>query len=112
MSEAVVPVGAWPNYVLGNHDESRVVSRFGVRQAREGLESGSQDCFVYLRQFDNQRLLVAINFLEEPQLVKIPELIERQMLLSTSLNREEHINLAALMLDGHEGRIIELPDGE
>jgi alpha-glucosidase len=82
------------------------------RGSYRGLESGSQDCFVYLRQFDNQCLLVALNFSEEPQLVKIPELIEGQLLLSTSLNREGPINLTALMLDGHEGCIIELPDDE
>jgi len=32
--EAVLPPGAWPNYVLGNHDESRIASRIGDKQAR------------------------------------------------------------------------------
>jgi alpha-glucosidase len=32
--EAVLPDGGWPNYVLGNHDESRLVSRIGKEQAR------------------------------------------------------------------------------
>lgn len=32
--EAVVPAGAWPNYVLGNHDEPRIASRVGRAQAR------------------------------------------------------------------------------
>jgi len=32
--EAVLPPGAWPNYVLGNHDEIRLVSRIGENQAR------------------------------------------------------------------------------
>jgi alpha-glucosidase len=32
--EAVLPPGAWPNYVLDNHDESRIVSRVGPAQAR------------------------------------------------------------------------------
>ncbi len=32
--EAVLPPGAWPNYVLGNHDEPRLASRFGEPQAR------------------------------------------------------------------------------
>jgi glycosidase len=27
--EAVIPPGAWPNYVLGNHDEIRTATRFG-----------------------------------------------------------------------------------
>jgi alpha-glucosidase len=32
--EALLPVGAWPNWVLGNHDRSRIASRVGLRQAR------------------------------------------------------------------------------
>ncbi|MBE0408871.1 MAG: alpha-amylase, partial [Anaerolineales bacterium] len=32
--EAILPVGAWPNYVLGNHDESRLASRIGKSQTR------------------------------------------------------------------------------
>jgi len=32
--EAAVPDGAWPNWVLGNHDQPRVASRVGPRQAR------------------------------------------------------------------------------
>lgn len=32
--EAAVPPGAWPNYVMGNHDEPRLASRFGKEQAR------------------------------------------------------------------------------
>jgi alpha-glucosidase len=32
--EAALPPGAWPNWVLGNHDRSRVASRLGSAQAR------------------------------------------------------------------------------
>ena len=32
--EAALPEGAWPNYVLGNHDESRLASRWGRDEAR------------------------------------------------------------------------------
>lgn len=32
--EAALPSGAWPNWVLGNHDRSRVASRVGPTQAR------------------------------------------------------------------------------
>ncbi len=32
--EAVLPEGAWPNHVLGNHDEKRLVSRIGSEAAR------------------------------------------------------------------------------
>lgn len=32
--ENVLPPGAWPNYVLGNHDESRLATRYGRTEAR------------------------------------------------------------------------------
>ena len=32
--EALLPPGAWPNWVLGNHDRSRLASRLGPAQAR------------------------------------------------------------------------------
>jgi alpha-glucosidase len=32
--EAKLPPGAWPNWVLGNHDRARVASRVGLDQAR------------------------------------------------------------------------------
>ncbi|MCP3994295.1 MAG: DUF3459 domain-containing protein [bacterium] len=32
--EAVLPEGAWPNHVLGNHDEKRLVDRLGPKAAR------------------------------------------------------------------------------
>lgn len=32
--EAALPPGGWPNWVLGNHDRSRVATRFGPDQAR------------------------------------------------------------------------------
>ncbi|MGD9002537.1 MAG: alpha-amylase family glycosyl hydrolase, partial [Anaerolineae bacterium] len=32
--EVALPEGAWPNYVLGNHDESRLASRYGRDEAR------------------------------------------------------------------------------
>src|SRR5205807_2369592 len=32
--EAALPAGAWPNWVLGNHDNHRIVSRIGSAQAR------------------------------------------------------------------------------
>ena len=32
--EGLLPAGAWPNYVLGNHDQPRLASRIGRQQAR------------------------------------------------------------------------------
>jgi alpha-glucosidase len=35
--EAALPAGAWPNWVLGNHDQSRIASRLGSAQARVAM---------------------------------------------------------------------------
>ncbi len=35
--QQVIPTGGWPNYVLGNHDESRIASRIGPEQARVAM---------------------------------------------------------------------------
>jgi glycosidase len=32
--ESVLPPGAWPNYVLANHDDQRIISRYGQDRAR------------------------------------------------------------------------------
>jgi alpha-glucosidase len=32
--EAALPVGGWPNWVLGNHDQPRIAARVGAAQAR------------------------------------------------------------------------------
>jgi alpha-glucosidase len=32
--EAALPAGAWPNWVIGNHDQARIASRVGTAQAR------------------------------------------------------------------------------
>ena len=32
--EAALPEGGWPNWVLGNHDKSRIATRIGIGQAR------------------------------------------------------------------------------
>ena len=84
------------------------VDLLSTEEAIRDSKAISEQCFVYLRQFDHERLLVALNFSEEPQLVRIAEPGEGQILLSTSLNRKEHVNTMALRLDGHEGCIIEL----
>jgi alpha-glucosidase len=76
------------------------------------LEGGSENCFIYLRQFERERLVIALNFSQEAEQVRIPNLGEGQMLLSTSLERAEPIKLADFRLGGHEGCIIQLRDGE
>jgi len=35
--ESLLPAGAWPNWVLGNHDQHRVATRVGAAQARMAM---------------------------------------------------------------------------
>jgi len=35
--ESLLPSGGWPNWVLGNHDQPRVATRFGPAQARAAM---------------------------------------------------------------------------
>ncbi len=223
--EAHLPPGAWPNYVLGNHDESRILSRVGPAQARTamlllltlrgtptlyygdeiGMHDGEippervydpmeknrpglglgrdpartpmqwdsspnagfcppgtepwlplpadyrqsnvaveredphslltlthrlielrrstqaltignyrpikarpEECFVYLRQANNQRYLIALNFSNQEQTLQLPEMGKGRLVLSTYLDREEPIDLAHLRLRSNEGAVIEL----
>lgn len=32
--ESALPVGGWPNWVLGNHDQPRIISRLGLEQSK------------------------------------------------------------------------------
>ena len=40
--EEALPPGAWPNWVLGNHDRSRVATRVGPEQARIAVTRGKE----------------------------------------------------------------------
>lgn len=222
--ESALPSGAWPNYVLGNHDEHRIVSRVGPEQARVAMtllltlrgtptiyygdeiamhdvdvapevrqdpwgknvpglglgrdpertpmqwttgpnagfcppsarpwlpvgadyrainvETESRDatsmlsltrrlielrrsspslvsgtyrpiadaptgCFVYLRQGENVRHLVALNFSDVEQHVNLPG-YRGQIVLSTTLDREGDVDLEPLALRPNEGCVIEV----
>jgi alpha-glucosidase len=83
-----------------------------IRGSYLTLEDSSKQCFVYLRAYGKQRLVVALNLSSEAQTVRLSEFGEGRILLSTSLDREEQVNLAALALRSHEGCIIEIANSE
>jgi alpha-glucosidase len=76
------------------------------------IKSRSENCFIYLREHEKQRLLIALNFSVEAEVVRLPEFGEGRILISTSLDREEQMNLATLSLRPHEGCIIESAESE
>ncbi len=89
-----------------------------IRRTTPALNGGSyrpldnvpEDCLVYLRQFGNQRRLIALNFSNRELIVRLAESGAGQLILSTHLDREKQIDLTALRLHSNEGCIIKLAD--
>jgi alpha-glucosidase len=87
-----------------------------LRRARPALTVGSQQsidqpnpaCFVYLRQHQDQRCLVALNFSAQDQIVALPGQGQARLLLSTHVDREGPIPLSEVQLRGNEGLLLEV----
>jgi glycosidase len=72
------------------------------------LDQENSTCFVYLRQHEQQRLLVALNFSNQAQEVKLPDAVQGRVILSTNLDREEIMQTPVLHLRANEGVLIQL----
>ena len=109
------------NVAVQRDDPTSMLSLYrrllAYRGARPALNLGSyrslydvpEDCFVYLRQFEDQRHLIALNFSGDEQEVTLADLGRGRVVISTHLDREEPLDLASLRLRGHEGCLIDLP---
>jgi alpha-glucosidase len=84
---------------------SRPALSIGSYCAIDGVSDG---CFVYLRQSDGQHYLIVLNFSGQEQVVKLPEMGNGRILLSTYLDREEPVDLAFLRLRGEEGYLLKV----
>ncbi len=77
----------------------------------QSLDVERDDCFVYLRERDEQRRLIALNFSGADRRLDVAggaEASTGRLVLSTRLDREEAVDLSALNLRAYEGVIIEL----
>ncbi len=72
------------------------------------VEQDNTTCFVYRRQYANQRCLVVLNFSAHDQVVMQPEQSQGRTLLSTYVDREGPLTLSEIHLRGNEGLLIEL----
>jgi len=72
------------------------------------IEQENDHCFVYLRQRDDQRYMVALNFSDQEQIVAIAGLTEGYINLSTLMDREGFIDLSEVHLRSNEGILISL----
>jgi alpha-glucosidase len=74
--EAAVPQGAWPNWVLGNHDIGRVASRIGARQAPVAQMllltlRGTPTCY-YGDELGMQDVPIPQDIVQDPQGIRFP----------------------------------------
>jgi alpha-glucosidase len=67
-----------------------------------------EGCFAFLREHEEQRLLVVLNCSGDELELTLPRLGQGHILLATSLDREGKVELSALQLPANEGYIIEL----
>ncbi len=78
--EADLPAGAWPNWVLGNHDQHRLATRVGADQARVAnmlllTLRGTPTCY-YGDEIGMADVRIPPEFLQDPQAVNQPEIAD------------------------------------
>lgn len=83
------------------------ISGFGVG-SQQSFDQPNPACFVYQRQYADQRCLVALNFSAQDQIVTLPEQGQGRVLLSTHVDREGLIPLSEVHLRGNEGLLLEV----
>jgi alpha-glucosidase len=72
------------------------------------LDSVPEACFAYLREADEERVLVVINFSAEKQTISLPDLGHGGVAVSTHMDRPGPVDLGHLTLRPNEGLIIEV----
>jgi alpha-glucosidase len=72
------------------------------------LDQNSDDCFVYMRQHEAQRYLVALNISDHEQQLSIAQKGNASILLSTMMDRLGPVSLTSLHLRPNEACLIEI----
>lgn len=76
--------------------------------AYRSIDSDNPACFVYERQYDDQRCLVALNFSGYEQVVKLPGYSSGRIVLSTYMDGGGTLDLPELRLRCNEGILVEI----
>ena len=76
--EAILPAGAWPNWVLGNHDQHRLVTRIGPAQARVAnmlllTLRGTPTCY-YGDEIGMENVPIPPEMVQDPPALNQPEI--------------------------------------
>jgi len=72
----------------------------------QSIEQENVNCFVYLRQHDDQRYLIVLNFSAQDQVVTVAGHTQGYIVLSTSIDREGFIDLSEIHLRSNEGILV------
>ncbi len=80
--------------------------QIGLYRPVELIGQAAQNCFVYEREADDQRLLVALNFSGQEQALELPHTGNGVIALATSLKHEGQVALNELRLNPNEGCIV------
>ncbi len=76
----------------------------------KGVNAGSSQVLAYLRRHESERILVALNFSDEPCALSLDEYTGKaRLLLSTRPDRAGEVSIEDLLLGGNEGVILRLP---
>lgn len=79
--EAALPPGAWPNWVLGNHDQPRLASRVGSAQARIAtlmlMTLRGTPTWYYGDELGMPDVPIPFERMKDPQALHQPEIAER-----------------------------------
>lgn len=78
--EAVLPEGGWPNWVLGNHDRTRVATRVGREQTRVAhmlllTLRGTPTCY-YGDEIGMENVKIPPEFIQDPPALNQPEIAD------------------------------------
>jgi glycosidase len=71
-------------------------------------DEAPENCYVYLRESEAERVLVALNFTGQAQQLSLPILAGGNLIISTHLDRAEPVSESGILLRPHEGVIVGL----
>jgi len=73
----------------------------------QSVDQENDTCFVYQREYEDQRYLIALNFSQQEQIIKLPEQGQGRILLSTHMDRADTLDLSEFRLRANEGLLIQ-----
>ena len=72
----------------------------------QSIEQENVNCFVYLRQHDDQRYMIVLNFSDREQVLALSRHTNGEIALSTFMDREGFVDLSEIHLRANEGMLI------